>query len=41
MDPALAAQPFAARLLQLHDGDGDGVLTQACILSMFMPLTLY
>ena len=29
MDPALATQPLAARLLQLHDGDGDGVLTQA------------
>ena len=34
MDPALAAQPFAARLLQLHDSDGDGVLTQVppCVL---------
>ena len=31
MDPALASQPFAARLLQLHDRDGDGVLTQVLL----------
>lgn len=37
MDPALAAQPFAARLLQLHDSDGDGVLTQVLLLNVLPP----
>ena len=38
-DPALARQPFAARLLQLHDGDGDGVLTEAELLAAVDTLT--
>ena len=43
MDPALASQPFAVRLLQLHDGDGDGILTQVIVLKVLptlLPLLL-